>query len=497
VVFAKLGVTDRRQRPRAAPAAPPPPPVEPAAGISPLMLVGGALALGLLLWLGLGRLRGRPPAAGAVVPSPAVAQSLAPAPDVPLPVLPTPPPFTREPAASIPETTGVSAEDAKRANQLIERFKSRRHVEESDLTLAEELHARYPGEKGLSELLEAVLMQLASQQRAARRYSEAQTLLRRALSLRPASLPARSLLGAVLLEVNDFAGAEAVAREGLQLVPGNHELYLALAYALFRQDRNREAIDAAQSSLQAQENEPARALLALLLKTKQDEGRMTEQQLSRFHVRYDGEAHDDVGREILRALERHYATLARALDHQPATAIPVILFSREQYVEAAGAPVWSGGVYDSLDGRIRIPIGGLSKSLTPGMDQTLIHELVHAFLADRTRGTIQHASAVNEGFAQYMEGHRAGARVSGPRLAWVIEAFPATHPQQCGSMSCVQGFYLGGLSFVEYLIGIRGTGGMNDLFAAMSDTGSVDEAFRRVYGQDYAATRKAWAARLN
>jgi hypothetical protein len=38
---------------------------------------------------------------------------------------------------------------------------------------------------------------------------------------------------------------------------------------------------------------------------------MAERRLSHFNVRYDGGEHEAVGREILRALEQHYATLAR------------------------------------------------------------------------------------------------------------------------------------------------------------------------------------------
>jgi tetratricopeptide (TPR) repeat protein len=463
-----------------------------------MTLLGGALGLAVLFWWGLGSRRAARPvaapsdAAPAPLPVAAASTSLP-----PLPQLPTPPPRPK-PGDSAPtaDPARLKDEDASRANRVIERLQATGRVEEADLPLADELAARYPDETGLLELREHVLLLLAGQRRGQRRYADAQALVRRAIAHRPRSLPPRALLSSLLLELNDFAGAEAAARDGLQLDPRSHELHYLLAHALFRQDRNREALEAAQASLALQENEPARALQAVLLKTRQDEGRMTEQQLSHFHVRYDGEAHEDVGREILRALERHYATLARALDHQPQAAIPVILFSREQYASASGAPVWSGGVYDSLDGRIRIPIAGLTTSLSPRLDETLVHELVHAFLADKTRGTIQHASPVNEGFAQYMEGHRAGPQVAGARLAAVIEALPATHPQQCGSLSCVQGFYLGALSFVEYLIGLRGLGGMNDLFASMGETGSVDESFRRVYGQDYNATRQAWRARF-
>ena len=42
----------------------------------------------------------------------------------------------------------------------------------------------------------------------------------------------------------------------------------------------------------------------------------------------------------------------------------------------------------------------------------------------------------------------------------------------------------------------RGMGGVNDLLRAMSETDSVDEAFRRVHGQTYSATWQAWQQRL-
>jgi hypothetical protein len=91
---------------------------------------------------------------------------------------------------------------------------------------------------------------------------------------------------------------------------------------------------------------------------------------------------------------------------------------------------------------------------------------------------------VNEGFAQYMEGKRASdaelAALASGRLP----------------LDSVQGFYLGALSFVEYLMGLRGQGGMNELLRAMGETRSAEEAFRRVHGSDYRALKQAWWARL-
>ena len=130
-------------------------------------------------------------------------------------------------------------------------------------------------------------------------------------------------------------------------------------------------------------------------------------------MRYDGEAHEDVGREILRQLERHRATLSAPSTTSPAShsGDPVL---SESYYDATGAPAWAGGHYDRFDGRIRIPIGGLTAALTPDIDGTLVHELTHAFVAERSRGLAPRE--VHEGLAQFMEGKRLESMLDPERL---------------------------------------------------------------------------------
>jgi hypothetical protein len=239
-----------------------------------------------------------------------------------------------------------------------------------------------------------------------------------------------------------------------------------------------------RSCLEIQGHEGARDLLARLERNRTDERGMKDQQVSHFHVRYDGDEHDEVGREILKALEKHYYTLVRALDHEPQTVVPVILFTSEKYFDASGAPAWSGGAFDLMDGRIRIPIGGLDRNLTPDMDNTLIHELTHAFINDKSRGTAPRE--IHEGLAQYMEGHRVATRFTREQLTFIAD----------GRAGGVAGFYAEALSFVEYLMEQRGQGSMNELLKVMGDTGDVDAAFRQVYGKGHGATQQAWRARI-
>jgi hypothetical protein len=405
------------------------------------------------------------------------------------PDVPAPPPslagFVPPPIAPLPPpSAGAPEADHAAAAALVLRLQAPGNITDGDIQAAEELLASHSDQKPLRDLLEALLIASAGEDHRKRLFGKAVTRLERATAVQPSSIRPWQGLLQVHMDSGDWRAAEAAARGAIALEPGNANAWRGLGYALLRQDRNREAADALRTALDIQDHPETRVLLARVSKAQSDEQGMTEQHLSHFNVRYDGDTHEAVGREILRALERHYATLASSLDYQPSATIPVILFSRQAYYNASGAPAWSGGVYDSLDGRIRIPIGGLTSTLSPDIDQTLIHELTHAFVAERTRGVA--TREVQEGLAQYMEGRRVGTDLTGPQLTALAD----------GRIPGVMGYYLSALSFVEYLIGARGMGGMNDLVKAMGETGDVNAAFRQVYGTDYEATQQAWAERL-
>lgn len=438
-----------------------------------------AASFGLYVWLKPAR-----PAAQAAASVPTEARTAARPVEAPPPptLSPVSPATAPEPIALPPEA--VPAEDRTQAEALIRRLTASVEFTARDVEAAEALFARHPQEAAVRQLLEQVLIATATREMRGKRLPSALALLRRATEVQPASLNAWVGLAIALVEQADWPGSEAAARQALSIAPRNFDALQALGYALMRQDRNREAEEALRAALQVRNDGGTHALLARLRKGIEDERGMAERQLSHFHVRYDGDAHAGVGREILAALERHFATLAISLDHQPPVTIPVILFSRQAYYDAAGAPAWSGGAFDSLDGRIRVPIGGLDESLTPDMDSTLLHELTHAFVNDRTRGVAPRD--IHEGLAQYMEGKRVGSMLTDQQRTWLAD----------GRVGGVAGFYLGALSYVEYLVAQRGMGGINDLLRAMGETGNVDQAFNQVHGQTSAASRRAWSERL-
>ncbi len=364
------------------------------------------------------------------------------------------------------------------------RLQARARISGADLESGEALLRRHPDEEATRALLQALLLAVAAQERAARQPQNAALRFRRVIELQPDAIPPRAALVTVLLEASDWSAAEAAARDLLTRDPRHPEGLRALGYALLRQDRNREAQEALSTSLEVRDDPATRALLERVQKSRSDEQGMTERRLAHFNVRYDGEVHEGVGREILRALDRHYATLARTFDHQPTATIPVVLFSEQSYFDATGAPFWSGGQYSHFDGRISIPIGGLTSALNPTLEDVLIHEVAHAFIHDLSRGVAPRD--IHEGLAQYVEGKRLEATLGSTGMEALSD----------GRVSGVSGFYYAGLGLVEQLAAERGQGGLNDLLRLMGETGSVDEAFRRVYGRDHAQAAQAWAARL-
>lgn len=117
----------------------------------------------------------------------------------------------------------------------------------------------------------------------------------------------------------------------------------------------------------------------------------------RFNVLFEGAAQQAIGERVSTILERAYWSIGKQLDIYPGATLDVILYSNKQFHDITRAPAWAGGGYD---GRIRMPIGGLSKAM-PELERILVHEYVHA--------AVSHAATtgvpgwLHEGLASYLE----------------------------------------------------------------------------------------------
>jgi Tetratricopeptide repeat len=398
-----------------------------------------------------------------------------------------PPPPEAEPIAVLPAPLPVGAPDRLSPEDRItlERLRplvmQRAEITPSDLFAAEDLHRRYPEVAAVGDVVRAVLYAAAAGERRQGRERDAMRLIERAAELWPESEAAWHQLVQGHLSSRSWREAETAARRALSSHPTAPALHQLLGVALLKQDRHEEAADALRRALALREDPGLRAALERIEAGIAHERGMTRQDSAHFTVHLEGGASGSRARDVVDLLERRYVEIARALEYEPAAEIPVVLYPTGEGLRVSGGPGWATGTYSHFDGRIRIASADLSGGITPDLDETLTHELVHAFVAGQTRGNVP--PALNEGLAQYLSGRR-------PRPV-VINTAALTQPGR-GS---VHEFYEAALSFVDYLIRRYGQSDMNALLAALGK-GGMDAAAGRVYGRTYEELLQEWIRQL-
>lgn len=394
-------------------------------------------------------------------------------------------PPTILPPPTLESPVGMDPRDAETASRLANQLREGRTPSESDLDSIDELLQRQPGQTTLVQLAEATYLSLAQRRAQASRPSAAIPLLERAARIVPSSYSIALSLAQGHVDASQWPAAEESCRTAARLKPEAPEAHFLLGFILMRQDRDREAAEALQASLDRRDDPQTRALLAQIEHTRDSQKGMAEQRLIHFHVRYDGDTHDVLGREVLRVLDRHYVTLVETFRHQLETVVPVVLYTNRGYYDATGAPAWSGGAYSHLDGRIALPIGGVGAQLPSDAERALLHELAHAFIHDMGGEAVPRE--IHEGLAQFVEGERCeGGRFTQNDLRAVAN----------GPGGDVRAFYLMSLCFVESLHGQRGQSGLNDLLESLRETRSPEKSFERVYGRTFSASLAEWQASM-
>jgi tetratricopeptide (TPR) repeat protein len=198
--------------------------------------------------------------------------------------------------------------------------------------------------------------------------------LTRALDLSPRLTPASLVLGELLYERADLAGAIRTYEAALAAAPGERRLAARL-------DRWRQEA----------------ALHATFLQTHG----------SHFTVLVEGPAEEAVAQRAIDLLEAAYDRINPTLLTYPTEPITVIFYTRDQFRDITRSPQWSGGVFD---GRIRVPLRGAVNDPRE-LERVLTHEYVHALVHSVAPRSVP--TWLNEGLAGYFEtGGLARARTA-------------------------------------------------------------------------------------
>jgi tetratricopeptide (TPR) repeat protein len=343
----------------------------------------------------------------------------------------------------------------------------------------------FPGEPSFREYVAAAHLILAAKEIRARRFQEALKLVDEAERWTLDSSQTATARAVIYAELQSWELAEKWARTALGYgARGNAaEMHHILGKAYYYREEMDKAIEEFQLALSLKDDPAIRASLDKAMLESRTARGFDQKRLSHFIVSYEGETMETTGRMVLDALERSRASLISQLGYEPEEPVVVILYSRRSYREMGG-PHWSAGLFD---GKIRMPVGGLHQ-VDAQIRATLHHELVHAFI--HARAGENAPRWLHEGVAEYMEGTRASDQ--GNLLARVIaegNSFEHCLPTaQCD----VRIFYPAAVSFVDYLIQMRGVGGVRDVLSALGEGNDVDGSLRKVLGKDEGTLIREW-----
>jgi hypothetical protein len=84
-------------------------------------------------------------------------------------------------------------------------------------------------------------------------------------------------------------------------------------------------------------------------------------------------------------LDYAYEELSQKFGHIPAKPITVVLHTNQQFISAAGSPVWADTLFDRSSGAIHLPTQGALEDLAL-FSRIARHEFVHALLFEHLKG---------------------------------------------------------------------------------------------------------------
>src|SRR5216683_1144067 len=254
-------------------------------------------------------------------------------------------------------------------------------------------------------------------------------------------------------------------------------------WAYYGMNKLRQAVAEWERALALKPDAEVQAALDKARRDQQEEENYRENESSHFTLRYSGEAEPGLAREVLRALETHFAAIESELNYTPPEPIGVILYTQQAFADITRAPGWAGALND---GRIRVPVQGL-KQLTPELSRVLKHELTHSFIRQKTRANAP--TWVQEGLAQWMEGKRSGAAAG-----VLLQVYNAKQAMSLGDLegswltlsNDVAAYaYAWALANVEYIVQADGMTDMERILDRLAGGSTAEAALRQVLRSDY------------
>ena len=287
----------------------------------------------------------------------------------------------------------------------------------------------------------------------------------------------------IYLRRSEFKQSLDYLERARRLAPADPDVPKLEGWAYYGLSKLDAAVEQWKRALALRPDAEVQSALDKALRDKKEEESYTENESSHFTLRYNGTAAPALARDVLHTLETHFSAIEAELNYAPPDSIGVILYTQQAFQDITRAPAWASAIND---GRMRIPVEGLT-AMNQDLSRVLKHELTHSFVKQKTHGRAP--TWVQEGLAQWMEGHRSGADAQ-DLVGWYDHGQALSLAELEGSWmgfnaSEVRQAYAWALANVEYL---AQSGGMVDIERILDRIGegmATEAAVREVTHGDY------------
>jgi tetratricopeptide (TPR) repeat protein len=304
-----------------------------------------------------------------------------------------------------------------------------------------------------------------------------------ALVFDPASQPLLLNLAVLYLRDSQFTAALDPLERARRGAPDSADVAKLMGWAYYGANKLDEAVAEWKQAERLRPDPEVEGALAKAERDKQEEENYREGVTAHFALKYSGSAAPDLARGILRTLEQDFDDIQSLLDFTPPDSIAVILYTNQAFADITRAPSWAGAIND---GRIRIPVQGLSE-VTPDLARVLRHELTHSFVGQKTH--MRAPTWVQEGVAQYIEGRRSAAsagtllNVAGQGLPPRLEMLEGSWMGLSGDSASLA--YSWSLAAIESIVAEGGMADVSRLLDHIATDRSTEDALRETLRGSY------------
>jgi len=289
-------------------------------------------------------------------------------------------------------------------------------------------------------------------------------------------------VGLAYFKLADFTNAIAYLEQALENGVDEFTSRKYLAFAYYYRDNFEKSLLNAEKGRGIKKDAELDTFFDRLMKEKRVQGNFVDESTYHFKVQYDGYEHGGISRKVLGLLEDAYSSIGSDLNYYPSEPITVILYTTHDFHDITQAPSWSGGLFDTKDGKIRVPVKG-AEGKEALLRTVLFHEYVHALIHSITRSC---PLWIHEGLAEYF------SKGSSQKIGQVI---PLNYLENSFSGLSGRGIsvaYTESHSAVSYLMDKYQASRMKDLLFSLSKSSDLNRAFTDSFQISYTEFIEKW-----